>query len=393
MKLVVIILTSIFHSFYDWFGIMYYYEHVGYLLQGQIPYIQFDYEYPILVFIPSLIAMIPSFVFGSKEAFVFTFSGLMVICDCITTVCIYLIAKKIWDDEFRAYVAALVYTTAISAMYFVLFEYSSSASCILMLTLTAVVYGKDFLIKDGGYLGLTIGFFIKAYPAFAVPFVAFYHAHTTSLKAEIIRGAKSILPVVAVLLVPFVIFNLSSLKTYIPARLEFNYFPNTIIWTVHVWLHDILGINVSQDIVMTGIYAGMICIAGALLYAGYKYPEKDAKVMLQLTLGLIMVIVLGFKVRSPQYIVWFTPFLCILIVDDIRKVMFFYFTQILAFVEFPLTFWSFWTNVEYTNPLKSMNWTMTLLFFTVEFGSLVLLVWWVIDPVSIYKKIRSAQVS
>lgn len=391
MKIVLIFLTTfVLQSFIDTFGIMYYYEHVGYLVQGQIPYIGFDYEYPIFVFIPSLIALIPALLFNNPSFFVLTFSGLMILCDSITAVCVYLIAKKIWDNDDRAWYAAILYVTAISAMYFSLVEYSPFASCVLMASLVGVVYGKQLLHERGWlvYFGLISGFFIKIYPALALPFVAFYNAHTTSLKQEIITASKVIIPAIAILFVPFVILNPKSLSTYIPARLDIGFFPNTIIWTAQVWLHDVFGLGVTKDAVLVVIYICMAIGMAALLYAGYKYPEKDAKVMLKLILGAIILIVMSFKVRSPQYIIWFTPFLAILVVDNIKKMALFYIVQLLAFIEFPLTFWKLWTNVEYTSPFMSPNWQLTLVFFTIEFATLLVLVWWTIDPKSIYRTLK-----
>jgi hypothetical protein len=395
MKLVVFFITTVvFGSFLDTFGISYYYEHVMYLVQGQIPYIQYDYEYPILVFIPSLIAVVPALLMNSQSVFIIAFTLLMVACDCVTAACVYLIAKKIWDDDRRAFIAAILYTTALSAMYFSLVEYSPFASSVLMVTLTAVIYGKDISLKQTRippYFGLIIGFFIKIYPAIALPFVAFYNAHTTSLKHEIVSAAKVIIPVVAVLFVPFVLLNPQSITTYIPARLDFSFFPNTIIWTAQVWLHDIFRLSITKDQVLIGVYACMAASLLTLLYFGYKYPEKDPKILLKLIVTAIVIVVVSFKVRSPQYIIWFTPFFAILVIDDIRKIAAFYIVQILAFIEFPLTFYRLWTNIEYTNPIYSPNWQLTVVFFTVEFAALLVLTWWVLDPISIYRKIKDIQ--
>jgi len=61
--------------------------------------------------------------------------------------------------------------------------------------------------------------------------------------------------------------------------------------------------------------------------------------------------------------------------------------QILAYIEFPLTFWALWTNIEYTNPIYSTNWYLALALFTAEFLILLVVVWLALDPVKMYKEI------
>ena len=74
--LVVFFTTSVFHSFIDHFDIGYYYDHGILLSPGQIPYLNFSIDYPILVFIPICLALIPAMIFQNVMAFVYSFQFL-----------------------------------------------------------------------------------------------------------------------------------------------------------------------------------------------------------------------------------------------------------------------------------------------------------------------------
>jgi len=388
-KLFLFILTIfILKSGMDTFGMMYYYDHAISIFNGSYPYISYYYEYPLLSFLPVVIALVPSLLFNSILLYVVIFSLLMIVCDCITTTCVYLISRKIWDDPKKAFISACLYISAISAAYFVMIEHSAFSECLLMIGLTMVIYGKD-VVKNNSivndYFAFICGYFVKVYPIVALPFVVLYKSKSTSLKQEIISSLWAIIPASIVLFLPLFILNPDSIKTFIPARMDIGYFPNTIIWTSHVWLHDIAKLSITIDTVLMFVY---VCMGIGFVLLGYtalKYKKQEPVILIKFVLCAIMLIVLSFKVRSPQYVVWFSPLMCILIADNVYKIGLFYFTQILAYIEFPLTFGLLWTNIEYTNPIYSTNWYIALILFTLQFSGLVLLTWVAIEPVKLYK--------
>lgn len=55
--LVIVLTTSVFRSFIDLFDIGIYFKHAMMLIQGQMPY-NSEFGYPILVFIPMMIAIV-----------------------------------------------------------------------------------------------------------------------------------------------------------------------------------------------------------------------------------------------------------------------------------------------------------------------------------------------
>jgi hypothetical protein len=386
-----IVTVFVIGSNVDMYQSNYYYEHFVAIFHGDYPYINNYYEYPILSFIPVIIAWIPSALLNNNIlVYMVAFVALLIFADCITTMCVYLIARKIWNDSKIAFIAAFIYLTAISTMYFVMTENSTFASCLLMIGLTMVIYGKNFVqSKVNVYVALICGYFVKVFPIIALPFVILYNSRSTSLKQEIISSLKVIIPVSFILTLPIIIFNPSSvLKTLLPTRMDIGYFPETLIWTLHVWVHDILHLSsISIDNVLVFVYACMIIGFLLLFYTAFKYKKQEPIMLIKFVACAIMILVLAYKVRSPGYIIWFTPLICILIADNIYKIGLFYIIQLLAYIEFPLTFWILWTNVEYTNPIYSTNWYLALLLFTLEFSLLIVLSWLAIEPVKIYNDV------
>jgi hypothetical protein len=54
--------------------------------------------------------------------------------------------------------------------------------------------------------------------------------------------------------------------------------------------------------------------------------------------------------------------------------------QVFAYIEFPLMFGIFYTNLEYTNAVGTPGWFITLIFFTVQYLALLSLVFVIIRP-------------
>jgi hypothetical protein len=89
---------------------------------------------------------------------------------------------------------------------------------------------------------------------------------------------------------------------------------------------------------------------------------------------VIYIMVFVARLHSPQYIMWYLPFLCLLVSDDIYLMMALVATQIFTYLEFPILFWKIYTNAEYTAPAGSHLWYLTILFFSLEYLVMIYLV-------------------
>jgi hypothetical protein len=381
---VAFVTTDVFHSFLDYFDIGIYLNHSMMLVQGQFPFNN-EFSYPILIFVPLMIALLPAYLLQSGMAFVYTFQILMVLCDIVTILCVYLIGLRLWDERV-AFHAGLIYAGAFSAAYFVITKYDAFPTSLLMLALLFTIYRHE--VK--GYATSTLGFFTKVFPILTLPFFILYNSKRTSLKQEIISAAKVVIPVSAVLFLPLFFISPDTFTIYIPLRSELGYYSNTLTFTIYSWVHDVFHVGISIDTISAVMYIWMGAGLLVLLYAAYIIPRRDPNLLIKLILCATVLVVVCAKVRSPQYIVWFTPLICLLAADDIRKIVLLFIFQALAYLEFPLMFGAFYTALQYTAPTLSSGWMITLVVFTLEYLALFVCLWFVVNPRDIYKKIRQA---
>ncbi|MDD1660908.1 MAG: glycosyltransferase 87 family protein [Methanomicrobiales archaeon] len=367
--LVLVLTPAIFRSFIDLFDLGYYLQTAQLLLQGQVPYLSFSFEYPPLVFLPIGLALIPALALQSGGAFVSAFQLLMVLCDLGTLICVYFIALRVWDEK-TAWYAGLVYATAFSASYFVLTKYDAFPTLLLMGAILFTVYDK----RVPGYVSATLGFFAKVFPAVAFPFMILHNAKTTSLKEEVITAVKVVLPFAVVLFIPFLLLRPDHLNTYLFATgASVGVYAGTATFTLYSYIHDVVHLGLSAGTVSLFMYLLMGLAMLLLLWIGWRDRRKSPVTLLKLTGCAIFAFVLFSKFHSPQYIVWYTPFLALLVAGDLLKTGLFYLVQALAYIEFPLLFGTFYVNLNYLNPAGSGGWYLTLLFFTLEYLALILL--------------------
>jgi hypothetical protein len=376
-KLMVIFLTtSVFHSFIDYFDIGTYFEHAVPLLNGQLPYVNYQIEYPVLSLVPIILAFIPAALTQNALAFIFSFQILMVVCDIIIVLCIYFTGLKI-SSEKNAYYAGLIYATAFSTAYFVLTKSDAFPTSLLMGAILFTVYGMN----TRGYISATLGFFTKLFPAIALPFMVLYNSKTTSIKQELISAVKIFVLFCIVLLGPFVLINPEAIRSYLLATGgALGIYANTATFALYSYLHDVFHIGISSELVSGFMYILMGAALLFLVYVAWITKEKNPFSLLKLIVCAIFCLVLFTKFHSPQYIVWFTPLLVLLVVDNPVKIVLFYFTQVFAYIEFPLMFGKYYVNTAYTNTVGTPGWYLTLLFFTVEYLALIILFYCIIAP-------------
>lgn len=376
-KLVVLFVTPIvFHSFIDYFDLGFYFEHGVKLIDGQLPYVSYSFDYPILLFVPITIALVPALLLHNAMAFIYTFQLFMVACDIVTILCIYLVALKIWNEK-TAFLAGLLYATAFSTAYFVLTKYDAFPTCLLMLAVLFTFYGMNMK----GYLAAGLGFFTKIYPIIAFPFLILHNIKKSSLKDEIIAALKVMVPLSVILLIPIIIIRPDAIGTYLFATGgSLGVYVNTLTYTIYSWISGVGHIDIAIGSVSLVMYGLMGITLLYLLYTAYVDTEKRPVTLLKTLLCALLALIVFTKFHSPQYIVWFTPLLCLLAADDIYKILLFYAVQVFAYIEFPLMFGSFYTNLEYTSPAGSANWYMTLLFFTLQYLVLFVLLATILVP-------------
>jgi hypothetical protein len=373
---IVFFTTSLFHSFIDYFDFQYYLQAAVNVMQGQVPYADFGFDYPPFAFIPIFLAFIPAILFNSVGVFVLSFQFLMVICDIVIVVCIYLIGLKLYSEK-TAFIAAFLYATAFSVGYFVLTKYDAFPTCILMLAVLFTVYNRSIR----GYIAIIAGILAKIFPGIAIPFVALYNAKSTSLRQEAISFLKIGIPVAVILFVPVLILKPGIILSYISGSLiRSAVYVNTATYTAYSYLHTVLNLGISVSEVSLLMYILMVLIVLFLFAIAYSEPEKDTRFLIKLLAVSIFVVVFCMAYHSPQYVVWYTPFVCLLVADSLPGILLFYTTQAITYIEFPLSFGTLYTNTAYTGAPGTSGWYCALALFTIDIVTYILLMYMAVKP-------------
>jgi hypothetical protein len=358
---------------FDPIDLKYYYEHCQLLLQGQIPYIDFGFDYPPVVFAPILIAMLTT---KTLTAFSSVFMGLMVLCDVVTALCVYLLALEILGKENIAFRAALLYATALEVAYYALTKFDAFPTMLLMIALLLTIRG----VKVKGYYALALGVLAKIFPVVAGPFIFLYNAKKSSVSGEIRAISWRVLVPLGSLTLVAVAILATVPRDTTGSWARGPVFVNTIMYTIYAFLHDLLGLTFIPLSFLVG--CGFLLMFGIfilLAYCMYSIPSfgSTPRGLLSVVLIAIFSFVALWSYHSPQYFFWYIPLIAVLIADDIWGMVLFVAVQILAFMEFPQLSGYFWQNAYYIFPLDKdpWGWAFTWFFFAVYLSSTVYLVY------------------
>ncbi len=353
----------VFGSFTNLFDFQIYYQGVHNIISGQLPWTSgVEFYYPPLSFIPIIIAYVISLIGGGFFTFTMVMWALMLICDIVTTLCVYYIGLKLYPEKI-AFAAALLNATAISVAYYVLCRFDSFPTCLAMFAVLATLYGD----KVKGYLASIIGLFTKIWPVLLFPFLWIYNARHTSIIYEGKKRAIWFLLASGLIFYLMIWWGYNRFLGYAdmlgyPDRM----YCNTIPYAINQFL-QMLNIAIPFSIIATIFRILTVVVFLSALYLMYQQPKNITR-MLKLILVVIVVVILFSQYRSPQYIVWFTPFAALLVADDILGIIIFIGVQILAYIEYPLAY-----GVLYENGFYVTSWA--LVFFTVFFIAIGLLLW------------------
>lgn len=363
----------------DTYDFGYFYQHVyAWLIQGSLPYAGTPFDYPPFAFIPMIIAFVPDWLMNSGGGmFILTFMAIMIVCNLVTTAGVYLIGLKVYEDKKTAYHGALLYATAFAGTYFVITKYDAFPVMLLVLSVTYLMYDKDML---RGYFASSIGFMAKLFPVVAVPFIMLYNRKVMPLFDQFKRFF--ITYAACLIIIPAAILNRDVVYNYITSSLirSGSTYVDTATYTLYTWFGVLIPIGVSFDTLSKIMYAGTILGILGLLYLSWKDKDQSARTLITYITVATMAGVLCMSYRSPQYILWFLPFLSILVADRIKAIYVFIALQLIAYAEFPGAFNSLWVNNAYVKPVGTGAGNFTVLMFTVEFLLYLVLMYICLKP-------------
>ena len=332
------------HNYFDAYDYQLYYSAMQNIFSGSLPWANnIPILYPPFSFVPMIISYVISLITSSPTWFFVSMWVLLSICDIIIAFCIYYIGLKLYSKQ-TSFIAALLYSTAISVMFFSLTKFDACPTCIMMLAILFTIYGE----KEKGYLFSIIGLFTKIWPIVVYPLLWVYNSAIGSYKQAVLYlvGAG-------------ILFAIMIYSGYSVLSVFTNFvYCNTIVFTINQYL-IMVGIILPFDILINVFRILLIGILIGLMFYQYK-NKKDVSILLKVILVAIMAIVFMIQYRSPQYNVWFVPIAALLLADRVWGVITFVGVQILCFIEFPVIWGSIYVNDNYTSPLA-------LWFFTIYF--------------------------
>jgi len=375
MKWVTVFITQdVFLSFVDLFDITYYLKFALRIFGGQVPYAGFSLDYPqgalVTILLPLLLVILsgglPALAGGNPMGYILFHQAIMVLLDLGTTILVYLIGLRLFDEK-RAFRAGILYATAFSAAYFVLTKYDSYPTFFLMLSVALFIYGRE----TGAYLAGAWGFLTKWFPVLALPYFLILDLKSGVEKKVITRNIGLSVLLVLVVTVPFFILSPSGFITTYTINTGFNTLTHGFIFYLDFITKTLTGVAIFSTI---SLPLAVLAELG-LLYVFYRRPSTTPLALCAFILFAVFAFILTNKIASPQYLQWVAPFLAIFLAGSAVEAVLFYAAQFWWFLEFPVLYNVIYNTIAGYGPAGAGFPTVTFLFFTVKFALIFTLIW------------------
>lgn len=356
--------TGVFHSFFDIWDFGVYFDRAMQTSMGSVPYADYQFDYPPIALVPVFIAFLAWKIIPVAETFILTFDLMMIACDVLTVIGIYAISWHIWKDKSRAFVAGLLYACALPVAYFTLTRFDA-------LPVMIMVWGILFLLKGEkvqGYFTLLLGFVTKIFPVVVIPYALAWQPDTGEFKKELKLVVMLAIPIIVIVSIPFMLGGAGFFDVFDVVH-KTALHANTPIYLVHMYFG-----NLSTDLItlMGYVLAGI----GFIYLFWYITRNKgNERVLLKTLMMAIIFAVLAAPQHSPQYVMWYLPFLCLLLSGDMYDAAVLVAYQIMIYLEFPIFFNRLYDNGGYLAPEHSAWWNITVIIFTAKYLLLLLLVY------------------
>lgn len=290
------------------------YEQIS---DGQVPYADFDLEYPPLAAgLFWLAGALP----GPYAA---GFSALMLVCLCATALGVLALARTLGLDTRRQVLAsgAVAVSPLLLGNLLVETRFDLALAALLAWTLWAAAAGR-FRLMWGLLAAATL---IKLVPLALVPVLLIWQRHRASIRAAI-AGLAGCLAVVALVVAPFAAASPSGtwdlVRYHLDRPLQIESTGSAYLLGLHA-LADIpitpessfgsQGLSGTGPSVIAGIStAVLIALLGAIawtLWIGLRRarPPGDARLLVAASAATIVALLIAGKVLSPQFLVWLLP--------------------------------------------------------------------------------------
>jgi len=360
--------------------ILLYYHYAGLVVGGQIPYADFLLEYPPLLFIPAIIAYIPTILLHSFSLYLFSYMTLMYIFDAATLICVYFIARDFYGNK-KAFLCGFLYVTAIAAAFFVPLTYDIVATFLLILSFFL------FLNRNivAAYFTATFGFLTKWFPVFTFPF---YTIYAIKKQRDIVKVRNGILLSILAVLVVSVPFALLNWKGFL---FTYTFHLNRSIQTHSMIYYG----DAISHFFLNGEYFSpfslvlLIVAETGLIFWYYRYMDMEYQSLCYALFLSVFFFILFNKVFSASYIVWITPFLALFLAHSPRHILLFYLSQLVIYIETPLLYGVVFGDGKPYYVIEQNFLSFSFVFYSIKFLILAVVLWIIMrDIVNTHKMMK-----
>lgn len=305
-----------------------YYDYSLKILQGQLPYVDFEVEYPPLALLPMVIPQLPSLLYRQS---LLQYEICFFIQNLVLSYCIGKLILQIPSLQSNEAVKAIIFYTVLILLNLttVFCRYDIFSTLLTLLALNSVLKNRSAFA--GAWLGLGVA--AKLYPVILLPIFSIYYL----VKNQRYRCGKlliSCFATTALVFLPFVISGQSRFFSFLSYHKLRGLQMETIPAGILLLLHKLNLVNVQFELnygayhlvspdaafILRALPLLNLALFGLVLIGCLNQFRREYKtsgeiscesLISYITLTLL-IFMLTAKVFSPQYIVWLLPFLTLL---------------------------------------------------------------------------------
>jgi hypothetical protein len=341
-----------------WYGehdvsdIVIYQDHAKVMLQGLLPYRDFELEYPPLA--PALFAL-PGHA-DDYAAYTHWFNAWMYVFSLLTAVVTALVGVAIWPRGRRAWLVAVAAGLAMAAVGTIVENRFDIVVALCMVTALLFVCVRRPLPAA---VALGIGFALKLTPIILLPLVLILargpKRKLAALAAFAVSAAIPFIPYIA--MAPRGVAHIFTYHMDRPLQIESVLATPFLLGRVfHRVGVEVVTAYGSQGIAApgTGLAASVstwltiaaLALVAALVWRRRRVLEQQPDLIPVAAFAFILAAVVFGKVLSPQYMVWLVPFVAVVVVRDQWLGGMGFATLLLTQINFPVKYW----NLVYLEP-------------------------------------------
>ena len=317
----------------------------------KIPYVNYPLEYPQLA--GGLFQLIYSFQPGNLHAFALSLHVIQLPLELLTTAIIYKIALSIYSER-HASAAALFYNLSPIVLHTWVSRYDSIPVFLTVASLYLILRRRYTF----SFLMVAVGIMFKWYPAVLIlPYLGYMRGGESSQR-DIVRSLTVLGGFCIAIVLPFIVLSPQFfLESYVfHLGRGWNYQSLWMLLTLVLRRFSTPEIPVGTVSNVSMFLQSVGCIS--ILALRIKEPRE----LIRACSYVLMIFVFFTKFYSPQYVVWFTPFLLLSMAgswDWLLQIL----VQASVYVEYPVLW-----NLRFSETYPYFYWAVALKFLLLLTG-------------------------